>query len=199
MGPSVIVDGTTLRPNVLQLPQKNASTPAAPLIAWGSDSSTLYVESDVLGTSPVEMFTVDANGIASTPGPVTFKIDGPFAYDRSVHRLFGSYDGTNFDEQGNSRGTFALPTDGAGRTLACPMVADGADNKVFFACATPGIPLDTGPVTLLAFDATTSAPLGTVVLDKALSAPSAFVRSGANELTVVSANQLFVVAGSFVH
>jgi hypothetical protein len=198
-GSVVIVDGTTPRPNTIRPPQ-SPYFPYPPLTVWGLDSSTLYVQSPFQGTNGLDLvqrFTVDANGIAAAPTELTSTFRGnKLVYDRTVRRLFGS-NGDNFDEQGSSHGTFALPVDRTGRSLGCEMAPDGAIGKVFFACD------DDLGITVRSFDADTSAPLGLVVLFPA-PVPDGFgpvnlVRWGTSGLALTIANQIVFYSGAFVH
>jgi hypothetical protein len=190
-GSLVIMDGTTPRPNTLPVGSQHA--------AWGFDSSTLYVET---GGSPLgdpatlQSFTVDANGIALNPtGTLSSNFSGRFIYDRALRRLYGLDDGANLDEQGNSHGNFALPTDRFGRGIGCLAAADGANGKVFFSCGLPG---EGVAVTINSFDADTSAALDTLVLDS-VNPAGPIVRWGSNGLATASGNQMFVYTGAFVH
>jgi hypothetical protein len=198
-GTVAVVDGATPRTNVLQ-PPPNPSFPFPPLTMWGFDSSTLYVQTPQQGSRGfdlLQVFTVDANGIGSQPTVLSSTVSGNLVYDRALRRIFGN-DGSNLDEQGNSHGTFALPTDQLGRSLGCHVAPDGANGKVFFAC------IDDVGITLRSFDADTSAPLSVVVLFPA-PVPAGFgpasnlVRWGPSGLAVAVAGQIVFYSGPFVH
>jgi hypothetical protein len=176
-----IVDGTSLRPN------QASNVDFSNSVAWGFDSSTLYVAGDL---GQVFRCAVDASGIGGPcPTLVTSAQRGSLFYDRTLRRLYGT-GGSNLDEQGNSHGSFALPAND------CPVgVADGANGKVFFACDE----FATGVVTIRAYDADTSATLGTVTLGQASGAiPSRIVRWGTNGLAVAVGREIFLYSGALV-
>lgn len=187
-GAIAIVDGTSLRPN--QASNVDAVNIRGSM-AWGFDSSTLYVATSL---GRVQRYAVDASGIGgSSPTLVTTAQLGSLFYDRTLRRLYGT-GGSNLDEQGNSHGSFALPVD-AFRQSACPVgVADGANGKVFFACTE-----DRVAVTIHAYDADTSATLGTVTLTGQSGAvPSRIVRWGTNGLAVEAGSTIFLYSGALV-
>jgi hypothetical protein len=185
-----IVDGTSLRAN--QTSSNPNSIVSRDSVAWGSDSSTLYVAIASLGQ--VQRYAVDASGIGgSSPTLVTSAQRGSLFYDRTLRRLYGT-GGSNLDEQGNTHGSFALPVDRFGQSL-CPVgVADGANGKVFFACED-----DQVGVTIRAYDADTSATLGTVTLGgQPQAVPSSIVRWGTNGLAVATRFATFLYSGALV-
>ncbi|HEY6909097.1 MAG TPA: hypothetical protein VI356_06995 [Myxococcales bacterium] len=187
-GAIAIVDGTSLRPN-----QASNVNPVNILgsVAWGFDSSTLYV---VTSFGQVQRYAVDASGIGgSSPTLVSSAQRGTLFYDRTLRRLYGT-GGSNLDEQGNSHGSFALPADAFHQSV-CPVgVADGAIGKVFFACQE-----DQVGVTIRAYDADTSATLGMVTLGGQLrEVPSRIVRWGTNGLAVAAGSAIFLYSGALV-
>jgi hypothetical protein len=184
-----VADGAVLRPNSLSI--------SASSFAWGFDSSTLYL----VGSPPaLQVVAVDASGLSSTPTTLTTSFQGALYYDRTVRRLYGT-GGSNFDEGGNSHGTFVLPVNRFGGS-ACPAMApDGANGKVFFACSEPiGF-------TLRSFDADNSAPQGFFVLVPAqandpnfadFNSVAAIVRWGTNGLAVATSSGVLLYTGAFV-
>jgi hypothetical protein len=160
-------------------------------VAWGFDSSTLYV---VGLDGQVQRYAVDASGIGgSSPTLVTTAQRGELFYDRTLRRLYGT-GGSNLDEQGNSHGSFALPVDAFHQSLCPVAVADGANGKVFFACKE-----DQAGVTIRAYDADNSAALGTVTLGGQLpEVPTRIVRWGTNGLAVAAGSTIFLYSGQVV-
>lgn len=167
-------------------------------MAWGFDSSTLYVASVSLGQ--VQRYAVDASGVGgSSPTLVTTAQRGSLFYDRTLRRLYGT-GGSNLDEQGNSHGSFALPADVFRQSL-CPVgVADGAHGKVFFACEDDQFASSAQVgVTIRAYDADTSATLGIQTLgDRFRAVPSRIVRWGTNGLAVAAGSTIFLYSGALV-
>ena len=181
-----IADGTTLRPRMIPGPFNGDQS-----AIWGADGSTLYVQSG-FAPSQVQRYTVDSSGLSGTPTLVTNAIAGGLFYDRTIRRLYGT-SGSNFDEQGNSHGSFVLPLDRFNQTTCGSAVADGAIGKVFFVCS------ETFGVTVRSYNADTSAFIGTLVVNPPADEPRVkIVRWGTNGLAIAVNSEVVLYSGPFV-